>query len=82
MTQDFEDDIQIFINEENDIYYSDAEGEVNVSMAIMDWLENASPEDDAEEFTANLVLVREAARKLLDAADSRMGEIGKAAEES
>ncbi len=71
------DDIQIFINEENDIYYSDPEGEVNVSQAIMEWLGQEEPEEDLEDFTANLLMVREASLKLLGAADERIAKLGK-----
>lgn len=63
------DDIEIFINEDNDIFYSDPEGEVNISMAIISFLEQDEPEN-LEDFTANLLLVREAAKKLLEAANN------------
>ena len=75
MPEDNQDDIQIFINEENDIYYSDPDGEVNVSLAILEWLEQEEPEEDMEDFTANLLMVREAALKLLGSAEERIAKL-------
>jgi hypothetical protein len=65
----YEKNIEIFINEENDIFYSDEEGEVNVSAAILDWLESSESQEQGPD---ELVLVREAALKLLRAVDERL----------
>jgi hypothetical protein len=72
---DTHDDIQIFINEENDIFYADDEGEVNVTEAILEWLTSTDEEDDLEDLTADLVLVREAGKKLVDAAQEKIAEL-------
>lgn len=82
MSEELHGDIEIFINEDNDIYYSDPEGEVNVTDAILSFLDQDEPED-LEDFTANLLLVREAARKLLVAAEQRIATLaGKGEDDS